>query len=35
MIDFGISGLDNNFNPDNPDIGSVGYMAPELFSGIL
>lgn len=33
MIDFGISGLANNFNVDKIDVGSLKYMAPECLSG--
>ncbi|KAM3134618.1 hypothetical protein pb186bvf_013260 [Paramecium bursaria] len=33
VIDFGISGFSNDFNPENADMGSLRYMAPELLKG--
>jgi len=33
LVDFGISGIASNFNVDKLDVGSLGYMAPELLSG--
>jgi serine/threonine protein kinase len=33
LVDFGISGMASNFNADKLDVGSLGYMAPEVLSG--
>jgi MAP/microtubule affinity-regulating kinase len=33
IVDFGIAGMATNLNVDKMDVGSLGYMAPEVLSG--
>lgn len=33
VVDFGIAGVASNLNVDKVDMGSLGYMAPEVLSG--